>query len=84
MTFFSPCNILFFLDSILLRMLVRTRSTYAEDLDKLVSTWTDIDCDTIRNAAKDCGDVPGGRLKVNSTRSHQSLLWHKILYQKLK
>ena len=28
--------------------------TFTEDLDKLVSTWTDIDCDDRRNAADDC------------------------------
>merc|ERR1719504_613174 len=28
--------------------------TFTEDLDKLVSTWTDIDCENRRNAADDC------------------------------
>merc|ERR1719198_1366513 len=28
--------------------------TFTEDLDKLVSTWTDIDCEDRRNAADDC------------------------------
>merc|ERR1719247_117242 len=28
--------------------------TFTEELDKLVSTWTDIDCENRRNAASDC------------------------------